>query len=303
MKRLPCMVVLLLATAVLQQPSHAAEMNLFEWIAVAPVVVSGRTPGEDGKTTDIHVERVFRGKVLEGDVLSVQLRMANRDRDRLLDPKPLRLLPGKSYVVLLEEAPERKKDGGPLYRVVRGVRGARELPAEGAGPVIAALERFVSIQDSRSEAVIWRDLGFMLEEGDPVLLDTALQQFLKFRRGEPKLLLSLRPILDHPGPELRAKACRLIGRIVLRHADDVIPEESALRAELIARARRDEAVPVRVAATEALEGFGGEGILEVLDRIAAEDPEQSVRYAAELVLLRLRGADEEEPAPTRAASD
>jgi HEAT repeat protein len=65
-------------------------------------------------------------------------------------------------------------------------------------------------------------------------------------------------------------------------------EEQSARAALIARARRDESVPVRVAATEALGAFDGPEIVGILEEISVDDPDQNVRYAAELLLLDLR---------------
>ncbi|NIS35732.1 MAG: hypothetical protein GWN73_35300, partial [Actinobacteria bacterium] len=53
----------------------------------------------------------------------------------------------------------------------------------------------------------------MLEETNPILVDVALEQFLKFHRGDPETLLSVGPLLDHPQEDIRLHAARLIGQV------------------------------------------------------------------------------------------
>lgn len=293
-------VALLLGTLLCAPAAGAEELNLFDWVARAPLVVSGTSRGETGKLVAFEAERALRGETPPAAVLLIDLRSANRERDRGIDREALRLDAGARYVLLLEPAFVRKKDGATIYRLVRGSRGALPLPPEGAEALVAALDRFVAMQDVNSDTLLWQQLSDMLEETDPRFLETALDEFLRYRRGTPDLLPLLRPVFDHPGPTIREKAVRLAGQIVLRHDAVDLPAERDLRAELIARARRDEAVPVRVAATEALRGFGGAEIAAVLREISDDDPDQSVRYAAELILLdRRRERDPGEGEPDR----
>ena len=265
----------------------AAQRNFYEWSAVAPIVVTGQSLGQDGRYIDVRLERVFRGELEPGKLIRVDIRATNRDRNRNVDPHPLRLDEGLSYLLLLD-AGARISLGAPTYILVRGVRGARELPAEGAELLYSALERFIKIQDFKNDGQIWAGLTQSLEETNPIVLLTALEQFQKFRRGEPELLLTLRPLLDHPQAEIREDAARLIGQIVQRHAGKEIPEEPELRGELIGAARRDPAVAVRVWATWALGRFPDAAADEVLEEISDSDPDQNVRYAAEKILLERR---------------
>jgi hypothetical protein len=285
----------MLVLALLPPCSTAGELTLFDWLEIAPTVVSGVVLGQDGKLTELEVERVLRGKVRAGELVLIDLKYVNRTRDYDVDPRPLKLSPGKSYVLLLQVAPFKKSGDRPVYRVVRGTRGARDLPPEGSQAFLDALERFARIQDMGNDRATWRLLGSCLEETNPVLLETALGQFLKFRRGDPDLLPSVSPLLDHPATEIRLRASRVIGQIVLRYAAGGIAQEGELRSAVAARARRDEVVAVRIAATEALKGFGGRETTEILEQIAARDPDQSVRYMAETILLerRTEGANEE----------
>ena len=280
--------VVCLGLCLLRLSANAEELNLYEWIARAPIVITATSLGEDGKYVDVRVTRVFRGDVQPDDVLMVDVRQANRERDLYVDRRALRLDSTVDYLLLLQESYVRPKDGQKIYTIVRGVHGARELPAESEEAWLRAVERFIEIHEMDSEARAWRQLTMMLEETDPLLLETALQEFIKFHRGDAELLLTVLPILDHPSPLLREKAVVLMGQILGRERGTGVPEEDAMRTALIARARRDESVPVRVAATEALGSFPGEAVDAILMQISEDDPDQEVRYAAQLVLLERR---------------
>lgn len=270
------------------------ELGYYEWMAVAPIVVSAQDQGEDGRYTEFALERVLRGDLPQGGVVRVLVRRANRERSVNSTAKRLRLEQGRSYVLLLRPA-AASKEGPPIFELARGSRGARELPAEGAAALLAALERFIAIQELREDEDTWSALGEMLEETEPLLVETALDQLIKFRRGQTELLPSIRPILEHPLSTLRERAALLVGQI-LERVGQPIPELEPLQNELIARARRDSAVPVRIAATEALGAIAGEAVHGVLQEIARSDPDQSVRYAAEKMILERRQRHESGPA-------
>lgn len=291
------------ALAAAPKPPEGAEgtgadgRNLFEWSGVAPIVVTGTSLGEDGHHVDFRVTASLRGDLASGDELRIDVREANRVRDRMMHPKGLKLDEGVDYVLLLETTAP-----GGKYRLVRGVYGARELPLEGREAYLEALRAFIEIQDVRSEELKWKRLTDLLGATNPLVIGTTLEEFLKFRRGEPGLLLTLLPLLDHPQPPLRGDAARLIGQIVERHRESGTPiDDETVRAELIARATRDDSVPVRVAATEALAAFPPELVDSVLVDIAESDPEQQVRYAAQLGRLGRKASGTRENPP--ASSD
>jgi hypothetical protein len=260
--------------------------DYYEWTAVAPVVVAANLVQDEGKHTRFRFEHVFRGSATPGSTAYVRVRQANRDRDREEVPRAVHLEAGRSYLLLLE--PAAAHDGLPSFTLARGLGGVRELPAEGAPAVIEALDVLVEIQDHKDEAFTWTRFSEMLEGTNPVLLDTALQQFLKFRRGEVGQLPEVRVLLEHPAPATREKAAQLIGQVLA--AEDPIPpeERTALRDELSARARRDADVRVRVAATTALDRLQTDGVDDILAEIADSDPDQGVRFAAERLIYERR---------------
>ena len=118
-----------LALALASPASRAAPLNLYEWIAVAPVVVAGKNLGTHGKYAEFTVENVYRGETA-GEI-KVNVRRANRDRDRFLYKHALRFEEGESYLLLLVQVATRDPDGKPTFELIRGVRGARQVPPEG----------------------------------------------------------------------------------------------------------------------------------------------------------------------------
>lgn len=284
-----------LALLVLVPAFGAAQLNYFEWSAVAPIVVAGNSLGENGRYVEVEIWRVLRGEgVSEGEVILVDLKYANRNRRRSVDPKALRLLPDNRYLLLLEPGPMRGDPPQPTYRLTRGVRGARELAPEGAEAMVDVLVRLIEIHDLKNDAMTWERLGELLEETNPLLIGTALEQFEKFRRGEPELMLTLRPLLDHPEAGIREKAARVIAQMLGRYGAEEIPEAETLRSVLISLARRDLDVRVRVAGTEALAGFPYEQVRSVIEEVASSDPDQGVRYAAEKIMLEHRQAEQKD---------
>ena len=270
-----------------------SELNYYEWTAVAPVVVAGTSLGENGRWLEFQVRHSLRGPVDAGGVIRIDLKQANRERRRSDYPFSLKMPAETEYLVVLQN-PVGTKDGGRMYPMARGVRSVRELPIESQDGVIEAVNLFLQIQDFHDDRMTWRKMGEMLDENNPLVLLTALQQFAKFRRGTPEHLFSLRPLFDHPDPSIREGAATVAGLIVERHGDRSMPEEEALMAELIGVARRDEIVEPRVAATEALASFGVARVVTVLEEIARSDPEQLVRYAAERLLFEYRKEQEAE---------
>jgi HEAT repeat protein len=64
-----------------------------------------------------------------------------------------------------------------------------------------------------------------------------------------------------------------------------VPERPEVVAELTGRARRDDDVSVRRAATNALSALSDPGIGETLRAIAQDDPDQDVRFDAEKAIF------------------
>jgi hypothetical protein len=283
---------LVLALSFTGAPALAAGPNLYEWLATAPVVVAGEHLETNGKHADFRVVETLRGELAADSVIRVNVRRANRDRDRLLDPERLRFDAERSYVLLLTPATKQKAEAPPTFELIRGSRGARQIPLEGGAVLLDALREFVGIQERKDDGHTWRELDRMLEGTNPLALETALAMFLKFGRGRQAQLGSLRPLLEHPSETTRESVALLIGQILARREEGALDDRELLQSELVSRARRDGAVGVRVAALEALHRLGGPQTTRILEEIAREDPDQHVRYAAEKLLYQLRPREE-----------
>jgi hypothetical protein len=283
-----CVLAVLLATA---SDAESAPRSLYEWIATAPVVVEAENLGTHGSYAEFRVRTALRGTDPPDSSIRVRHRRANRDRNRAIDKQALKFEKGLSYLLLLTPAPQQSKQ--PTYDLVRGPRGGKEIPLEGRDTFFEAIQRFVEIQDRNDDRYTWRQLGDMIEDTNPILIEVSLEQHLKFRRGDADLLGSLRPLLDHPSHATRERSALLIGQILGRQGAEPIPDKATLLSELTAKARRDDVVEVRVAATQALGDLDGPTIEEILEEIAEEDPDQLVRYTAERLLYDRETADDE----------
>lgn len=275
-------------TLALAPPASAERSwNLFEWIAVAPIVVVGEVLVDDQRYVELEIHRVLRGDLEAGTVIPVDLRYANRDRR---DGRArLDLEKGRSYLALLSMRNRPTRRGDRPYDVVRGTAGARAL-GEGSAAIVDAAAKMAVWQDRRDEPRLWKDLGNALADENPFLVETALDLFVKFERAHADLLPALRPLLDAPRPVFRAKAAALTGEAAARDATSPASREAV--AALVALARRDDVVDVRIAATRALGLLHGRTPIEALREIARSDPDQTVRYEAQRILVERRAPPE-----------
>lgn len=256
--------------------------NYYEWTAVAPDVVVARVLGEEGRSPVAVAEQVLKGGLQPGQEFLLDLRDANRHR--LSHRAKLRLLHGQRYLLLLEPDP----DGGrkwPRYDLVRGVDGAEEMPAEGEEALLDAVRTFLALHRIEDYDRLWDRHADLLESVNPIVLRTVLEQYVKFRRGLPELIPSILPLTAHPAPDVRAGAATLIGQIYQDGLDGMEQGDPGVEGELIALARRDPEVDVRVAATIAVARLPGDAPYRVLRLISEEDPDQLVRYTAQKLLL------------------
>ena len=92
-------IVAVLALSVLAFPSSRAvdlshkieELNYYEWTAVAPVVITGTSLGENGRYIEFRVNHALRGPVEPGEMIRIDLKYANRNRRRSDYPRALKL--------------------------------------------------------------------------------------------------------------------------------------------------------------------------------------------------------------------
>jgi len=267
------------ARAVSEPPPDPVRLGLFEWMAVAPIVVAATVIADDGKFVVAVATTPVKGGVAPGTTVEVDLRQTNRDREAGVPA--LDLAKGKSYLLLLSPSTRGKAEPHPVFALERGVRGAKELPVEGSAATIDAAVRLAAIQERKSDELLWSTLPDFLQDENPVLVDAVLDLYVKFRRESTEMVGILEPLLEHPRPDFRRRAALLLGRVLTRAASDALPERAELVAALTGRARRDDDAGVRREATAALAALSDAGVDEALRAIAQDDPDQDVRFEAE----------------------
>ncbi|HZN56098.1 MAG TPA: HEAT repeat domain-containing protein [Candidatus Polarisedimenticolaceae bacterium] len=271
------------ARAVTEPPPEPAKLGLYEWMAVAPIVVAASVVSDDAKYIQAVTQTPVKGGVKPSEVVLVDLRTANRDRE--LGTRSLDLERGRAYLLLLKPSSRGKNEAHPVFDLVRGTRGAKPLPPEGAEATIAAAVQLADLQERKDDELLWAKLADFIEDTNPVLVDAALDLFVKFHRESAEMIPVVEPLLDHPSTEFRRRAVLLIGRILARPSGEAIPERAMIVAELTGRARRDGDVAVRREATVALAALGDGGVDETLRTISRDDPDQNVRFEAEKALF------------------
>lgn len=269
--------------AVTEPPPEPVRLGLYEWMAVAPTVIAADILADDGKFVRAVTRATIKGGLSVGTVALVDLRQANRDREE--GTPRVDLMKGRTYLVLLKASPRGKSELYPVFDLVRGVGGAKALPLEGSTATIDAVVRLAEVQERKNDDFLWATLPSFLEDANPVLVDAALDLYVKFRRENIALVSILQPLLEHPRPDFRRRAALLLGRVLGRAEATTVPERPQLVAELTGRARRDDEVAVRRAATSALAALPDAGIDETLRAIARDDSDQDVRLEAEKSLF------------------
>ena len=278
------------ARAVTEPPPEPIHLGLYEWMATAPVVAAVDILADDGKYIQAVTRTPIKGALREGELLLIDLRKANRDRE--VGVKSLDLAKGKGYLLLLVPSTRSSGSMHTVYDLVRGMAGARPLPAEGAQATVEAASRLAKIQERKNDDLLWASVGDMLDDPNPVLVGAALELVVKFRRESVALLPVVGALLESPRPDVRGPAALLVGRILARPEADAVPERGELVGELTGRARRDDDPFVRRTATTALAGLKDPGVDETLRTISKDDPDQEVRFEAEKSLYMRKQAAE-----------
>jgi len=265
--------------AVTEPPPEPVHLGLYEWMATAPIVIAADVVADDGKFVQAIARAAIKGGLTVHAVVLVDLRQANRDREA--GEAALDLAKGRAYLLLLKLSTRRTNEPSPVYDLVRGQRGAKALPLEGSAATIDAAARIAEVQERNSDDYLWSTLPDFLQDPNPVLVDAALDLYVKFRRESVALVPVVQPLLEHPRPDFRRRAALLLGHVLVRAGASDVPERPRLVAELTGRARRDDDVTVRREATSALAALPDAGIDETLRVIARDDPDQNVRFEAE----------------------
>jgi len=269
--------------AVTEPPPDPIRLGLYEWMAVAPNVIVADIVADDGRFVVASVRAALKGELTPGSVALVDVKQANRDRDERTPATEL--TKGRAYLLLLKTSSKGKREPHPVFDLVRAAAGTRALPPEGSEAIVDASTRLAELQARNDDGLLWATLPEFLQDANPVLVDAALELYVKFRRETAALAPVIQPLLEHPRPDFRRRAALVLGRLLVRSGATAVPERAEIVAELTGRARRDDDASVRREATSALAALPDAGIDESLRTIARDDPDQDVRFEAEKSLF------------------
>jgi hypothetical protein len=267
-------------------------LNLFQRTARATLVVHVRVRAGALKYAQVDVIRA-----LKGEPPARSLRIAFRDYNlhRPQGGEPLVFPDGEEEILFLvpygpvPRSQRKRAKNVDLFELMLGPQGRITVPAEGSAAFVDAIGRLAGIAslDPASQVESLRNL---LDDPNPDLIESALDEILRLRAATPALYPRLGRLIRNPSPSLRARSLRLVtllfggtGSALEEDPLDLARETLALVRE---RARNDPDEPVRVQAVLALAAWRDRHeVAGDLQAIARQDRSQLVRFEAERALL------------------
>jgi hypothetical protein len=286
-------------------------LSLYQKTARAALVVRARATSDSTRRPPMDVLEIYKG-VYPGKTLFVVPFFQD-----YANPKPWLkrevFQKGEEYVLFLnpfEEAPDaafppsaergsadkptHPDDESPekLFVVLNADQGVTTIPAEGATALTDAVKRFVAILSLGQHDLQAEALRGLLTERNPFLLEAGLGEVERFDLADPDDASVLLGLLASPREEFRAGSLRIIAQLgrSARTSGREMRDRPEIFSRLVERAYGDSAAPVRRDAVRALAGLGGEGVEAVLRAVGERDPDQDVRYQAEVEILAAAGS-------------
>jgi hypothetical protein len=287
-------------------PAAAAvrSLTLYQKTARASLVARVRSTSDSARRPRLDVLAVYKGRYASSHLFIVPF------REDYANPKPwLRtevFRKGREYVLFLDPYDPTKEDdaftSGPprpqadepenqLFVVLNANRGVLDIPSEGEEALIGALKRFgeiLALREHDPQAEAFRDF---LRESNPYLVEAGLAEVARFRLATEEDLEPLLAILASPRAIYRRGAARILGQLgeEARLTGRALREHGEVFDQVANRAFNDRDPGVRAEAARSIGLFGGSGAREILMRIGRQDPDQEVRYQAEVALLEMKG--------------
>jgi hypothetical protein len=271
---------------------EAGEINLFQMIARAELVVHVRVQEGSLKYAKVEILRA-----LKGNPPADQLRIAFREYNwlRPAGQEEIVFPEGQEEILFLSRDPslKQKEKNRDIFMLYRGGKGRITAPAEGSGIIIEALDTLVQLTTVDPLSQVDGLLG-LLRTPNLYLLEAAVDEINRLGAATPASYTDLVALLSQPSPRIRTRALVSIEQIfasgqIETESSGVGPESArAALGAVIERARNDEEADVRVRAVAVMGAWPDkEEIASSLAAIAVSDPSQMVRYQAERTLYQL----------------
>jgi len=261
--------------------------GLYELMGRCDLAVVARVVSGSLKLAQVEVVEVLRGSSRSGERLQIAFRDLNaqlRKSERVL------FQDGETDVLFL--VPELNAWGKPKssdrYALYRGRFGKFNLPREGAATYLEAAREFARLAALKDHRLLFTELRGLLASSNPVVVDSGLEEILRLRIMDATTLLVVLGYLQDGSPQRRVSALRLLAQYLEDGANRTDPpdlQEKVLPpVEVVVR--NDPEERVRVEAVRVLAAWGGDLVEPTLREVADQDPAQSVRYEARVILLR-----------------
>lgn len=301
---------------VLGAPPALAEieqLTLYQKTARAALVVRARATSDSTRRPVLEVLQVLKGTYSHPFLTIVPFRQDYTSERPWLRSESFRT--GREYVLFLNpyeaepedddfpvEDPRGEELEDPpstLFIVLNAHLGVLDIPAEGAEALTSALGRFASILALHEFDLQSRAFRALLRESNPHLLEAGLEQVARFRLGVEDDLDALEPILSANRVSFRRSAVEILAQIAAeaRREGRTLARRAPIYDRVASLALADDAVEVREQSVRALAEIAGPDAGPILRRISLQDPDQGVRYSAEVTLAEIEGQVEPRRAP------
>jgi len=265
------------------------DLNLFQMVARSQVIVDVRILSGSLRYALVEIQETLKGSP-ESDRLRVAFREFNWNRPK--GEPPIEFPDGQREILFLVPytGVKRTEKNRDLYALYRGEAGRVILAAEGSDPVAEAIRRLVRIAalDAAAQVAALKEL---IGSPNTALRGAGLREVARLRAVDPSLYAVLTTVLSSSETGARVDALGLVRLMfgTFGTGEGMLPEEQQGRIALVRvmeMARNDRAAAVRRAAVVAMAAWPQRDEIDPdLRNLAAQDPDQTVRYEAQRALL------------------
>ncbi|MCZ6777912.1 MAG: hypothetical protein O7F16_02995 [Acidobacteria bacterium] len=286
------LVVLFVLLCIWLAPVAAADeihLDLYEKIALAPLVVQGEVVRDPQRRATIRVNEVIKGEYPHAE-LSVAFRLVNFERPFGQE----KIVFSEGEEVLLCLVPLRRSNGSVSHSdrfiLFKGSDGKIVLPAEGRQAWLDAARRAAEIAAIEESGPLFDALRGLVWSENPLLVEIGLRQIAKHKLVDESILPALLGLVNEPHGAFGARALELTAELLQKPSRHERP--LAIREHLVSLATTlaDQSGDpgTRRAAVRLLASEGTLAARAKLQAIAEADPSQDVRYEAAVAVYRLR---------------
>jgi hypothetical protein len=264
-------------------------LNLFQMVARAGIVASVRIVDGDNRYALADIQELVKGATE-----FKRLRIAFRDFNWSRRPGEPMIVFSEGEQDLLFLVPymevKRTEKNQDIFTLFRGRSGRIVLAPEGQDPHLEAVRHLarIAVLDAASQVTALKDL---IGSPNPALRAAGMHEVARLRAVDPTLYAPLTGALFSGDPATRVDALDLVALMfsMFGAGEGLLSDDQSGRialARVMELARNDREAAVRGAAVVALAAWPERsGTASDLRAIASQDPDQTVRLAAQRALL------------------